>query len=288
MKVTDLVSFRVLRTSQYWLLGSMTALVAAYLTLVRKSGDTAHLGMSILFYLAAGMLLWEKRDRFRLGGGAVSKLIGILLIGFAFWLSVGLPINPALTDPVPNPALRLFPFISALGIGLLASGFKKLKQYGQELILLFFLGAPSVFALFLPDPSPVTAKFSAFLLWYVGFNAAVQDVYISLPTGSVKVYAACSGVESMTYLLGLSVISVVMFPVARIKQVFIPILAMFIGFFVNAVRVALMAVLAASQNKVAFDYWHEGDGSLIFGVVAVLLFGLCYWFLYRQPSSEEF
>ncbi|NJO44019.1 MAG: hypothetical protein HC865_26525 [Cyanobacteria bacterium RU_5_0] len=68
MKVTDLVSFRVLRTSQYWLLGSITALVTAYLTLVRKSGDTAHLGMSILFYLAAGMLLWEKRDRFRLGG----------------------------------------------------------------------------------------------------------------------------------------------------------------------------------------------------------------------------
>jgi cyanoexosortase A len=240
--------------------------------------------MSILFYLATSTLLWEKRHHFRWGSGLLAMIVAVLLIAFFCWQSSILFRDPTLTDLAPKLILRLLPFISAIALALLAAGFKGLKQHAQELFILFFLGVPSVVARFLPDLSPITAKFSTFLLWYTGFNASLRDVYISLSNGTVKVYGGCSGIESMTYLLGISVISLVMFPIARSKRLFIPFLAIAIGFIVNGVRVALMAVLVDAQNRAAFDYWHEGDGSLIFGVIAVLLFGFCYWLLYRREQ----
>ncbi|HEY9640151.1 MAG TPA: cyanoexosortase A, partial [Coleofasciculaceae cyanobacterium] len=246
----------------------------------------AHLGMSLLFYLTAGVLLWEKRHSFWLQRSRFSQILGALLVAIALWQSFELLHDPALTSPQLHPTLRLLPWVSAVAVGLLASGWQGLKQYGQAITLLFFLGVPSVLFSFLPDLSPITAQFSTGLLRLAGFDASVQDVYISLPTGAVKVYAGCSGVESMTYLLGISVIALMLFPIARIKQVFVPILAMLIGFGVNGVRVAVMAVLVASQNQAAFIYWHQGQGSLIFGVVSVLVFGLCYRVLHQYSTKE--
>jgi cyanoexosortase A len=287
MKTAYPVPKRLSRKSQYWLMGTTATLVAIYMALVWLSGDVAHLGMSILFYLVVGTLLWENRHNPCLQSGRVSKVAGALLVGCVLWQSVILLHDPGLTNPQINPALRLLPVLSALAVSLLASGFKGLKQYRQELTLLFFLGGPSVLFTFLPDPSPITANFSAFLLWCSGFDVSLEGIYIRLPTGAVKVYAGCSGIESITYLLGISVIALVLFPIARTKQFFVPILAVLIGFIVNGVRVAIMAVLVASNNHTTFAYWHEGRGSLIFGVIEVLVFGLCYWLIQGRSSIAE-
>lgn len=266
-----------LKKIQFWLLGLMVALVAIYVALTWKSGDIAHLGMSVLFWLPVVSLLWEKRYSLNLKSEVSSKVIGILFIASALFTSTFL---------ANSHFLRLFPFISSLGLSLLASGFKGLKQYWKELVILFFLSVPSVLLSSpLTDISPVTAKFSAFLLWYSGFKVSLQGVDIVLPTGSVEVYSGCSGMEAMTYLLGLAVVFLVMFPTKRSNTILVPLVAIILGFVVNGVRVALMAVLAASSNPKTFNYWHEGDGSLIFGMIAVLLLGLFCLFLLRQEDS---
>lgn len=282
MNVTNWIGLKYRKV--WWLFTLPVSLMLIYVMLVWRSGDTAHLGMSILFGMVAGMLLWEKRHELRFGSNLLSKLLGGMLIGFMIWQGIGLLHGQTLVENSLHPLLRLFPVVSALGLCLLISGIDKLKQYWQELTILFFLGVPSVVAAGLPDLSPITARFSGYLLWYCGFSVRVEDVFIHLPTGAVKVYSGCSGIESMTYLLGLSVVSLVMFRVSRLQQIALPLLALLIGFGVNSIRVALMAVLAASQNQVAFDYWHEGDGSLIFGVAAVLIFGAVHQLLQREPA----
>jgi cyanoexosortase A len=288
MKVTHPLPAQLSRKSQYWLLATAAALVTIYMTLVWLSGDVTHLGMSILFYIAAGTVLAEKRRGVYFEKGVFPKVIGVLIIGILIWQSVLLLHNPALTDKQIDPLLRLFPFGSMLGIGLLVSDFKKLKQYWRELTILFHLGGPSVLALFLPDFSPVTAWFSAFLLQLTGFNATVQDVSISISgIETSPVYAGCSGIESMTYLLGLSVISLILFPIARIKQITVPLLAILIGFAVNAARVAFLSILEVFNDESSFTYWHEGDGSLAFGIAAILIFAFCYWLLYQQEKSNS-
>jgi cyanoexosortase A len=288
MKITYLISLKRVSRSHYWLLGIATALTAIYATLVWQSGDIAHLGMSVLFYLAAGMIFLERQQSLQFRQGWVAKGVGVLAIGILLWQVALLLSNPDFMDNRPDPALRLFPFVSMLGVGLIASGFKGLKRYGQELTILFFLGVPSVAALFLPDFSPATAEFSAFLLQLAGFDAAVRDIYISVSgIETSPVYAGCSGIEGMTYLLGLSVVGLILFPIARIKRIFIPFLAVLIGFTVNGVRVAILSLLEVAHNDEGFTYWHQGDGSLVFGLAAVLIFAICYWLLYQQEAVSE-
>ena len=179
MKVIYPRVVRSLRIWQYCLLGLVASLTAIYITLVYLSGDVAHLGMSFLFYIVAGILLWEKRGSLRFQSSVFSRMVGVLLVAAVLWQSIELLHDPSLASSQLNLTLRLLPFVSVLAVCLLASGFRNLKQWRQEIILLFFLGVPSVLFSFLPDPSPVTAQFSTVLLKFAGFDALVQDVYIS-------------------------------------------------------------------------------------------------------------
>jgi exosortase/archaeosortase family protein len=78
-----------------------------------------------------------------------------------------------------------------------------------------------------------------------------------------------------------------MFPTTLSKKILTPVMAVFLAFIVNGFRVALMAVLAHS-NEAAFKYWHEGDGSLIFSMLAVLIFGFfCHFLLLRNESENQ-
>lgn len=279
MKATDLASIKRLKKPHFWLLAIAAGLVAINLTLTWRAGDVAHLGMSILFWIAIASILWEKRQSLSFETNLFSRILGVLLMAGILLASTSL---------ADENIIRVLPFISALGLGILASGFKGLKQYWQELTILFFLGVPSVLlSTPMTDISPITARFSAFILWYSGFAVSRQGVYISLPKGTIEVYAGCSGIEAMTYLLGLAVIFVVMFPTNLNQKILVPIVGVTLGFVVNGFRVALMAVLVASSNPKAFEYWHEGDGSLIFGMISVLLFGFFCLLLLRQAEPKN-
>lgn len=270
----------LLKTPFYWVLGAAVALISLYLALVWQADDTAHFGMSLLFIMAAGLLLWEKRKSLHFNAGIVDRLIGIALIGWVLWES------RSITPDDYQRMLRFLPLISAFGIGLVASGSRGLKQYRQELTILFFLSVPSVLATFFADISPITAIFAAALLWSTGFDVSLQNVIVSLPGGSVRVFGGCSGMESMTYLLGIAVICLVMFPVSRTKQILLIGLAIATGFVVNGLRVALLAILSATQKDALFQYWHEGTGSLVFGMVAIGVFTIWFWLLSRSCTPQ--
>ncbi|WP_026733669.1 cyanoexosortase A [Fischerella sp. PCC 9605] len=282
MKANRLIEIKPLKNIQFWLLGIGAGLTAIILTLSWKSGDIAHVGMSIVFLLAVVSLLEDKRDQLTLESGIFPSILGGLLIGNLLWQSANFHhVNS------PEIFIRVSPLISALGLGLLASGFKGLKQYSQELTILFFLGIPKLVLSSLFDISPLTAKFSAFLLWYCGVDVSLQGVFLNLPTGSVKVYEGCSGIESVCYLLGIAVICLLMFPTKRKQRVLVIFVAVALGFIINGIRVALLAVMVLKVNYPAFIYWHEGDGSLIFGMIEVLAFVLFYFLLHQQQEQKN-
>lgn len=151
MNITNIASPK-LKDIRYWLLGIAGGLQAICLTLVWKADDSGHFGMSLLFLFAIGSLIWEKRHTFKYKSEILPSIVGMGLISWVLWESANL---------ADGNIMRLLPFASAFGVALLASGFKGLKQYWQELVILFFLGVPSVIASFLFDISPLTAQFSA-------------------------------------------------------------------------------------------------------------------------------
>ena len=183
--------------------------------------------------------------------------------------------------------LLLSPFLAALGLALLASGFCGLGQYYKELTVLFFLGAPQALIPPLIDTTAITAKFATLVLWYSGFTVSRDGLNIYLGSGAVEVYPGCSGIEGVTYLLSLAGLFLVMFPMNWYRQFLILLVAVTIAFVVNGIRVALMAHLVATSDIEVFQYWHKGNGSMIFSMISVLLFSACCWALNHQTNATE-
>ncbi len=281
MRLSSFTQVQPLKNSKFWLLGIASGLIIIHLNLSWRSENIDLLTTSLIFWPAVSFLIWEKHEILKLESGVFSSCLGILLISWVLLKSASL-VGVYGYDPF----LNISPVITALGLVMLASGVKGLKQYWQEITLLGFLAIPSKLPLLLVDIPSLTAKFATYILWHLGFSVSRQGVNIILPTGSVEVYPGCAGIKIMFQLLGLALLFLVMFPTNLTKKVTTPVVAVFIAFTVNGLRVALMAVLANS-NEAAFKYWHEGTGSLIFSMIAAVIFGLFCYFLLIQDESEN-
>ena len=267
-------NWQQLKNQQLWLLGIAIILIIVHLYLTWKSNNLDLLSGSLLFWVTSIYLIWEKRDRLNLESGVLSSFSGIFIITLLL-----VKLTHLLGDDV---FLRISPFLSILGLGLLASGFKGLKQYWQPLVLFGPIAIPWQFIYLFVDLSLLTAKFSSFLLWLLGFQVFRQGVFVSLPTGSIEVYDGCSGLRLIVHLLGIALIILLVFNSSIKHKILLTTIAIAIGFIINGVRVALMAVLVALGDAEAFKYWHLGYGSLIFSLISILILGLTYAFLVRE------
>jgi cyanoexosortase A len=260
------------------------AVIAIHLTLVFKISGSDRQITSILFWATAANLIWERHEQLNFTTGLGSSLLGSLLLSLLLLKSTGY---------CEESFLIGYPFIAGIALALIASGFHGLRIYWREIVLLFFLGIPEVLFAKLTDPSPITAQFASSILWFSGFPVTQQGIYLQLPGGSVQVYSGCSGVVAMTQLLGMSVLFLMLLPLPWkwFQKLILPVAAVAIGFIVNALRVALMAILVSQQQMDAFEYWHAGSGSLVFSVIGTCLLVLLVWVLIQlftsQPPEQE-
>lgn len=277
--MTEINWLKSVREPKYWLLAIGVGLIALHLTLTSRTNTVDLNNLMLLFWGIVAFFIWEKRDQITLESGIFSSFFGATLIALILLKSASIAGYDIF--------LRLSPFLSALSLGILASGFKGLKQYWKELFLLAYIAIPSGALLFLIDLQKITAQLAAFILHYCGFEVIRQGVFLVLPTGRVEVYHGCSGSQIIHQLVGLAIIFLMMFPTTFSQKIQVLTVAVSAAFFVNAARVALMAAIVS--NKEVFDYWHFGQGSLIFSVIAVGIFGLFCWFaiLRDEPKKED-
>ena len=262
---------------KYWLTGIGISLVALHLSLSQHAERSGFFSYVFLFWIVVFFLIGEKRAKLKSEADRFSSLLGISLISLILYRSLHL---------FPEDYfLRIAPLMSLLGWGLLASGIRGLKQYRQELFLLLFLAIPWEFV-YAFDVSQLTARFSTFILWILGFTVIRQGVWIILPTGSVEVYHGCSGVLTILQLLGLSWIVLTLIPTNWQTKLYLPTASILLGFTVNAMRVALMAILVAMSNIDGFHYWHTGTGSLIFSAISVSIFAVICLMLLRPQNPR--
>ncbi|MDX2230850.1 MAG: cyanoexosortase A [Leptolyngbyaceae cyanobacterium bins.349] len=271
-----------LQEPKFWLLAIAAAVAAIHLTLLSRADNSDIFATSLLFWLAVGSLIWDNRDTFKFDSHLIPSLVGVLLLA--------LILLRVTFSPDSASSAWALPFIATLGLGLLAAGFRGLRQFWKELIIFGLLAFYPILQLTLQaiDLSELTAMASAFNLSYLGFPVQRQGVFLVMQTSRVEVYGACSGIQSILQLLCISVLFLLMFPLKhRWQQVITVISAVLIAFMVNSFRVSLMAILNNGGDKNAFDYWHEGQGSLIFSAIAVFIFGLFCWLAFlRSPAKK--
>ena len=266
---------------KYWLLGIASGLIALQLTLTSRTNDTDLFGTMLLFWGVVAFLIWERHESLTFESGIFASFFGASLIAFILLKSSSIFGYDFF--------IRASPFLTGISLALLASGTKGLKQYWQELLILAYTAIPPGLIGVFVDVALYTAKVSTFILHYIGFEVKRKGVFLILEKGSVEVYHGCSGVNAILQLLGLALVFLLMFPTTVAQKIVVPIVAVLIAFVVNAARVSLMAVLVSLSQPEAFKYWHEGNGSVVFSMIAVLIFGLFCWFaiLKNEPQNQE-
>lgn len=272
---------RIAWTSPAFLLLVLSAaVIAIHLTLILKLGSADRQITSVLFWATAANLIWERHNQLNFQTGLVASLLGGGLLSLLLLKSTGY---------CEESFLIAYPSIAGIALALIASGFQGFKTYWRELLLLFFLGIPEILLAKLADPAPITAQFAGSILWYAGFAVSQKGIYLNLPGGNVQVYSGCSGVVAMTQLLGMSVLFLMLLPLPWkwFQKLILPVAAIAIGFVVNALRVALMAILVSQHQMAAFEYWHAGSGSLVFSVISTLLLVLLVWVLIQIFSNRS-
>lgn len=279
--MTEINSLKHIQEPKYWLLGIASGLIAIHLTLTSRTNDTDLFGTMLLFWGVVAFLIWERHESLNFESGIFASFFGTALIALILLKSSSISGYDFF--------IRATPFLSGISLALLASGTKGLKQYWQELLILAYTAIPPGLIAVFVDVPKLTAKFSAFILHYVGFEVVRKGVFLILEKGSVEVNHGCSGVNAMLQLLGLALVFLLMFPTTTGQKMVLPFVAIITAFVVNAARVGLLAVLVSLSQPEAFKYWHEGNGSVIFSMIAVFIFGLFCWFaiLKNQPPNQE-
>jgi len=277
--MTEINWLKHVQEPKYWLLGIASGLIALHLTLTSRTNDTDLFGTMLLFWGVVAFLIWERHESLTFESGIFASFFGSSLIALILLKSSSISGYDFF--------IRATPFLSGISLALLASGTKGLKQYWQELLILAYTAIPPGLIGVFVDVALLTAKFSAFLLHYLGFEVVRKGVFLILEKGSVEVYHGCSGVNAILQLLGLAVVFLLMFPTTVAQKILVPLVAIIIAFVVNAARVALLAVLVSLSQPEAFKYWHAGNGSVVFSMIAVFIFGLFCWFAILQDEPQN-
>ena len=274
----------VVKSNGFWLLIILSFLGIFHLNLTWKSRENIdHLTTNILFYGAIFWLLWQRKEKINIQSDLFSSLIGLSLL-------VIIIIKAIYLFSFEYNLLSLIPFGAGISLALIASGFKGLSQYSQELFFAWFLFFPTgVIGNFIDNIVKITvlnAKFATYFLYYLGFNVTNQgnEVLLSLPNlGDYKAIVdyPCAGVPMILLMLKLSLLLISFFPVGKSQCFSIPMVSIAIGFFLGVVRVCILTLVIPEQAS--FDYWHGTEGSQIFSTLAIMIFfGFAYWVLNRD------
>ncbi len=268
---------------EFWLFATWISLISINLTLVGRLADNIdETAIQTLTWAVAILLVIRNRAKLKFDTTPSAIAVGTLLIIWVLLKSV-------LTRKVNDILFILTPIAGTIGVALIASGWHGLKQYWQPILLAATLGIPIPFLFAaLEKVIPVntyTAQFANSVLWYAGTKVSQQGDIILSEYGSVLVGRGCAGLPPILMLLRISLMFVLTFPVSKLYMWILFPSAVAIAFIVNSFRVALLVII--SKQTEAFNYWHDGDGSQIFSVIAVSIFlGLCNWL--TKDDDEEY
>ncbi len=283
--ITNFSLIKNLTKPQSWLIAIALVLATIHLTMIWRVGALSYGGLSFLFWCAVASTLWDKRDSLKFYSGIFASLFAIALL-------IPVLIKSIFLMELSTSSLYIFPVIAGFSLALLASGFRGLSQYGRELLILFILGAiqPMINLLNNFDPSSLTAKFATMILWYSGFNVFRQGTNILFADSSYggNIYPGCSGLDAMVHLLSLSLLFFLLFPSDLKTKILLPLAAILIGFVINGFRVSLLSIIIAYHEEKRFEYWHAGEGSLLFSMVgAGLLCTVAYLLVKSFLKSDK-
>ncbi|WGV28997.1 cyanoexosortase A system-associated protein [Halotia branconii] len=261
---------------RFYILGIFSVFAILHLHIVSNhpvEGD--NISFYVLYWLGILFLLWQNQQQDYITTW-FSNLLGL-------GLTLIVIIRPLHLWSLDLLLFRFGPVVAVFGLGLLSFGFSGIKYHWRLFLLLCLMLSPygfinEIFA-FRLHFSELTATISAFSLHYLGLKATARDAFVTLPTGQVEVLYYCTGGLLILWLLKLTLlIMIVIIRLTWQQRLGLISCAVFTGFIVGCIRVALLAVVVNNHNL--FEYWHSYTGGALFMALATITYAaLCNWIL---------
>lgn len=230
-----------------------------------KDSNYSH---GFLVPLVSAFVIWKNRQKLS-GIQPERSLAGWWLIAAGlFLLMVG-------TAGAEYFTVRLSFIVLLFGLIWYLGGRKMAKLFSFPVwYLLLAIPIPYVIYFAAAFPMQVMAtKVTATLLHFMGMPALRQGNIIHLPSYSLEVVEACSGLRSLVSLLALSAVFAYFTQKSAPKKILLFLSAIPIALIANVFRIFVTAVGAYTVSpKLAEDFLHELSGLLVFIVSFVCLF----------------
>jgi cyanoexosortase A len=238
----------------------------------------SHLILSSLLWGVIFLLQWDNRNNFKGNEDKISQFGGYLLVTALLMVTV---VRPG------EKLVGFFPLIAFLGWLLIFVGFPNPRAYLKEIAILIVFGLPKLVSESAFGLAPLTAHAATYILWYLGQPVFLQGVQINVPNGSVEVVPACSGVSLIMHMISVSIMVLSLSPVRDPShRVILPLIAVCLGFIMNSLRVALLALLSPPQFSKLFHYWHSTNGASVIVLLTLSIYSFIYFYI-SKPLDQK-
>ena len=102
----------------------------------------------------------------------------------------------------------------------------------------------------------------------------------------IKVMHGCSSLNQII----ISIFTIIIFFIcckidSKKNQIMVILFAILSAFFINGLRIALLAYLVSKNYNESFDFWHLGAGSLIFSFVIMTCTCSFYYYIWTKENT---
>jgi exosortase len=235
-------------------------------SLVLEWLDNADMGHGFFVPLIAGYVVWQQREE--LAATEVRPN----------WWGMVLVIAGGLQMIVATLGVELFLsrtafIVTLIGMVWTLGGNQILKKVAFPLFLLFFMvPIPAIIYNRITFPlQMIASKLAEIVLSAVGIPVLREGNILELPTRSLSVVEACSGIRSLLSLTFLSLVYGYFFDKRNWMRITLFAATVPIAILANGGRVALTGILSQIKPDLAEGFFHESTGWVIFMIALFIL-----------------
>lgn len=250
-----------------------TLLIACYYPvlerLFRQWMDDPDVGHGFFVPIVAGYIAWQSKEELLKKKGTTNWW-GLAIVAYgSFQLLIGTLGSELFLS-------RTAFVISVIGTVLLLGGTRAVRMLAFPLFLLFFMiPIPGIVFNQITFPLQLMAsELAESALFVIGIPVLREGNLIELPSQTLSVVEACSGIRSLLSLSFLSLVYWYFFDSRKWMMVILFLASVPTAIIANAGRVTLTGILSEYKPELAEGFFHSVEGWIVFLVSLAILVGV--------------
>jgi exosortase len=228
-----------------------------------------NMGHGFFVPIMAGVIAWQRR-RELLATPRQPNILGLFIVIFAGLLSVAATLGAELFSARVSFVLALFGTVLYLG----GTRWMKILLFPLALLLLMIPIPAIIYSALTMKLQTLASELGELMISAMGIPVLREGNTLKLPSQTLDIAEACSGIRSLMTLLFLSLfISYFMDKKVWMRWALL-IATVPIAIGANGVRVATTGLLSEIDTKLATGVYHEVEGYIVYIVALVALLGV--------------